>query len=63
MALSDQDWRLAEALAIHRRHGRGAALHVAERLGELPLAGDRAGVERWQRIATALDQYMRAPRQ
>src|SRR3569623_401021 len=54
MALSEQEWRLAEALAVHKRHGADAPMHVAERIGELALAGDHAGVKRWQRLDAAL---------
>lgn len=49
----------AEALAVLRDHGDGAVLHVVERVATLLLAGDAAGVARWQAIATRLDQLTR----
>jgi len=44
------------ALLIERQHGEGAPLWIATRIGELALAGDMAGVERWRAIAACLDQ-------
>ncbi|HEX4693622.1 DUF6961 family protein [Sphingomonas sp.] len=63
MALTDAEWRLAEALAMHKRYGDDAPIQVAERLGGLAISGDEAGVERWQQIAVALDGLMRSSRQ
>lgn len=48
--------RWAEALAVERRHGDAAPMFVAQRLRALALAGDHAGVARWQAIAVRLDQ-------
>lgn len=53
----DQD-RWAEALAVHRMYGEEAAMHVAERIGALAVAGDQDGIDRWMAIATRLDQLM-----
>lgn len=50
----DQE-RYAEALAIERLHGPGAPRWIAERIGALALAGDVAGVARFQEIAIRLD--------
>ena len=47
--------RWAEALAIEKWKGEGAAAYVAERIGALALAGDTAGVERFRAIAVKLD--------
>ena len=58
MALREQDWRLAEALAVHKRYGAAAPMHVAGRIGELALAADHAGVKRWQQIAAELERLM-----
>lgn len=58
MVLSDQElW--AAANMVLQQHGDRAAVHVAERLGALGLAGDGAGVEVWRSIARRLDQLMR----
>lgn len=54
VALTEDHWRLAEALAVRKRYGREAEVHIAQRIGELALAGDLAGVERWRQIAGAL---------
>ena len=35
---------------VQRLHGDGAQAHVAERIGDLLLKGDQAGVERWCEI-------------
>ncbi len=51
----DQE-RWAEALAIERLHGDRAPVWVAERIGALALAGDAAGVERFQQIAKRLGE-------
>ena len=61
--MTDDEERLAEALAVQRQHGGNARIHVAERIGALALAGDAAGVDRWKAIAGALDELLRAPRQ
>jgi hypothetical protein len=53
----DQE-RMAEALAVERLHGEHAPSFVAERIGALALAGDFAGVERWQAIAAQLDRLI-----
>lgn len=44
------------ALLVERQHGDRAPLWIAERMGELALAGDMAGVERWRAIADKLGQ-------
>ena len=48
--------RWAEALAIQQRYGEHAAMHIAERVGVLAIAGDEAGVARWREIAIRFDQ-------
>jgi len=56
------DWELwACAAEVIRRHGNGAQLHVAERIGSLGLAGDVAGVHAWKLIAQRVDQLSRSP--
>ena len=44
------------ALLVEREHGERAPLWIAERIGALALAGDAAGVERWEAIAAKLGQ-------
>lgn len=51
----DQE-RWAEALHVHRQHGEEASAFIATRIGELVLAGDTEGVNRWKQIASRLDQ-------
>lgn len=45
-------------MMLLRRHGDGAAVRVAGRIGELALAGDREGVLFWKRIALKMDQIL-----
>ena len=55
MPISDRElW--ACALAVERRYGDRAPVHVAERIGALVLDGDHDGVEVWKAIAARLDQ-------
>lgn len=50
------DWEIwACAHALERSHGERARAHIAERIGELVLRGDMAGVATWKRIAAAFD--------
>ncbi|MBO9380222.1 hypothetical protein GG804_25995 [Sphingomonas histidinilytica] len=58
--MSPDEERLAEALAISRMYGERAPAFVAERIGALALARDRAGVERFMAIAAKLDEISRA---
>jgi len=59
MNASDQE-RWAEALAVERQHGEDAPRFIAERIGELALAGDMEGVKRWREIAARLDDLRRS---
>lgn len=52
---------LAIALLIKKQHGVNAPLHVAEQIGAQVIAGDRAGVARWQEIASVLAPLLKAP--
>lgn len=53
------DWELwACAQQVLKQHGARAPLHIANRIGELATAGDRAGVEAWKAIAARVDQLM-----
>ncbi|MBB5719936.1 hypothetical protein FHR23_002895 [Stakelama sediminis] len=51
---SQELWSAASM--VQRRHGAGAPLFVAERIGALALAGDQEGVNTWRAIARCLDQ-------
>lgn len=57
------EWRFAEALALEKLHGADAPRFIAQRIGELAVAGDYAGIERLQEIGTAYDEIMMARRQ
>jgi hypothetical protein len=46
---------------VQRQHGDHASVHVAERIGALALAGDRAGVDTWKGIAVRLAQLQAQP--
>ena len=56
MVVSVDEERVAEALAVVRRYGADCYIHVAERIGALALAGDAAGLRRWQEIAAEIEQ-------
>jgi hypothetical protein len=60
MALSDDEWRLAEALAVRRQHGDQATAFAFDRIKTLALAEDEGGVDRWRQIAAQLEQLQRA---
>ena len=47
------------AALIEQQHGNDAPVWIAQRIGELALTGDMAGVERWKAIAGKLDQLRR----
>ncbi|RZF63908.1 hypothetical protein EWE75_14060 [Sphingomonas populi] len=61
--MTPDEARWAETLAIERIHGDRSPVWVAERIGELALAGDEAGVQRFKEIAARLDQITRGARQ
>ncbi len=54
--MTDEQHLWACALAVEKRFDDQAPLHVAERIGELTLAGDADGVTMWQAIASRLDR-------
>ena len=62
-SLTPDEERTAEALAVWKRYGDQAPVHVAERIGALALAGDVLGVERWQAIASAFQHVADARKQ
>lgn len=50
------EWEIwACAQAVERQYGEDGPRHIAERIGELALAGDVAGIATWKRIAAAFD--------
>ena len=53
--MTPDEERWAEALAVQRRHGEGAQVFIAERIGTLALEGDLSGIRRWKEIAARLD--------
>lgn len=59
--MTDEEHLWGCAIAIEKLHGAGAARHARERIGALALAGDVAGVARWQSIAACLLRLQRAP--
>lgn len=63
VALTQRQFRIAEALQVERMHGDAAPRFVAERIGALALAGDEAGVARWKAIAFELDALTRGSQQ
>jgi len=44
------------AVQVERQHGKSAPRFVAERIGDLALAGDEQGVATWKMIAERLDK-------
>jgi hypothetical protein len=46
---------------VERQHGEGAPAFIAERTGALALAGDVAGIARWNEIAARIDQLRGMP--
>lgn len=61
VAVTAEQERWAEALAIERRFGEQATQHIAERVTALAVAGDDAGVARWIAIADRFDQLRDRP--
>lgn len=55
-AVTPDQERWAEALAIERIYREGARFHIAERIGALALSGDAAGIGRWKAVARRLEE-------
>lgn len=55
-AVTPDEERWAEALAIEQLHDDRALVWIAERIGALALAGDVEGVERFRQIAKRLNE-------
>ncbi|WP_422396609.1 DUF6961 family protein [Sphingomonas profundi] len=60
--MTHEQERWAEALAIHRMHGDGAARWIAERIAALVLAREWQGVARFRAIAARLNHLLRPGR-
>ena len=56
--VTPEELRYAEANTILRWKGDDAPMYVADRIGDLALAGDWAGVERFREIARCLSDLM-----
>ena len=54
-------WGAASMLL--KRHGVDAPRKVAERIGELALEDDAAGIALWTEIARRMDEIMKTPPQ
>ena len=50
--------RWAEALTVQRIHSENGSAWIAERISELTLKGDDAGVARFQQIAQRYEQLL-----
>lgn len=59
-ALTSEQEPLAEALAIHRLRGDAGPAWIAARIGELVIAGDDDGVQRFKRIAAEYQRLLGA---
>ena len=56
------DWELwASADQVIKQHGDQALAFVAERIGALALAGDKAGIATWKAIGARIDQMSEHP--
>ena len=53
--MTDERHLSACALAVQEQHGDQSAAHVAEQIGALVIAGDKAGANRWKSIAVCMD--------
>jgi len=59
--MTPEEEQIAEALAIERIHGDGALMFIAQRIGAAVLAGDEAGVARWNSVAEKLEELRSRP--
>lgn len=50
---------LAAALLIKNQNGADAPIYLAEQIGAQVIAGDQAGVARWQEIGFALASLLK----
>ncbi len=57
--MTEEQVMLGAAMMLLKRYGSEAPLHVARRIGELVLEGDRLGVATWQGVAAHMDMILR----
>lgn len=60
MTMTEDQVLLGAAMMLLKRHGATAPLKVAERIGELAIEDDAAGVAVWKAIAARMDEILRA---
>lgn len=58
--MTEDQVMLGAAMMLLKRHGDTAPVKVAERIGELAVEGDAAGVAVWKEIAARMDEILRA---
>lgn len=61
--LTEEQVLWGAASMLLKRHGVNAPQRVAERIGELALENDAAGVALWTEIARRMDEMIKAPPQ
>ena len=59
MNMTEDEVALEAAMMLLRRHGDRAPVRVAERIGDVAIAGDREGVLFWKRVARKMNQILR----
>jgi hypothetical protein len=60
MTMTEDEVLLGTAMMLLKRYGDTAPLKVAERIGELAIEDDAAGVAVWKAIAARMDEILRA---
>ena len=59
MKMTGDEVALGAAMMLLRRHGDLAPVRVAERIGEMAIAGDQEGLLFWKRVALKMDRILR----
>ena len=59
MKMTEDEVALGAAMMLLRRHGDLAPARVAERIGELAMAGDQEGLLFWKRVVLKMDRILR----
>lgn len=60
MTMTEDEVMLGAAIMLLKRYGDQAPMRVAERIGELAVAGDDLGIATWKAIAARMDEILRA---
>lgn len=60
--MTDDEHVWACALQVLKTHEERAEVFVAERIGDLALKGDAAGIAMWKAIAARIDELRRPKR-